>query len=290
LGTLCENDHAVIIDFHTHIFAPEIIENKGRYLERDAWFASLYGGSKAKMAAAEDLIASMDEAGVDRSVALGFAWADQGLCAETNDYIIEATKRYPGHLIGFACVQPRASKAVYEVERCAAEGLRGIGELSPDGQGYALDDERVMAPVVEAAIALGLPVLVHASEPVGHIYPGKGTVTPDVIYRFVRGCPELPLICAHWGGGLPFYELMPEVAEACANVYYDTAASPYLYRDEVFPLVAEVVGHKILFGSDYPLIGQKRLLDRIRDAGLPRDVLAKLLGENAERLFGMQGR
>lgn len=281
----------MIIDCHTHIFPAEIIENKERYLERDAWFASLYGGSKAKMATAEDLVASMNEAGVDASVALGFAWADQGLCVETNDYIIEAAKRYPRRFIGFACVQPRASGAAYEVERCAAEGLEGIGELSPDGQGYTLDDEKVMAPMVEAATALGLPVLVHASEPVGHIYPGKGTVTPDVIYRFVQSFPQLTLICAHWGGGLPFYELMPEVAEACANVYYDTAASPYLYRDKVFSIVVELVGHdKILFGSDYPLIGQKGLLDRIRDVGLTSDALAKLLGENAERLLGIEGR
>ena len=71
----------MIIDFHTHIFPPEVRDNREEYVRRDPTFAEMYADPKAKIATAEDLLASMDEAGVDVSVALGFAWRDARACA-----------------------------------------------------------------------------------------------------------------------------------------------------------------------------------------------------------------
>ena len=51
-------------------------------------------------------------------------------------------------------------------------------------------------------------------------------------------------MCAHWGGGLPFYALMPEVEDSLSNVYFDSAASPFLYDASVFPTVAGLVGRE----------------------------------------------
>ena len=85
---------------------------------------------------------------------------------------------------------------VLEIERCAAGGLVGVGELMPDGQGYRLDDEKAMAPIVEAALAHDMVLLTHCSEPVGHLYPGKGTVTPDEVIRFADFTGEIAEINA----------------------------------------------------------------------------------------------
>lgn len=275
-----------IIDFHTHINPPEIIRNRAKYLTCDIWFGELYGDPKARLATAEELIAEMDIAGVEVAVTFGFAWADMGLCRLANDYVMEAVARYPGRLVGFACVNPRwGAEAIYEVERCVAGGLQGIGELMPDGQGYALDDEKTMRPLVELAVTYGLPILTHTSEPVGHPYCGKGTITPEVVCRFVQSFPQATLICAHWGGGLPFYELMPEIKKAFANVYYDTAASLYLYDDAIFPLAANLIPDKILFATDYPLITQRRFLQRVRESGLEEGKLNKMLGGNAREIL-----
>jgi hypothetical protein len=90
--------------------------------------------------------------------------------------------------------------------------------------------------------SMTLIFLTHSSEPVGHEYAGKGSVTPDVLYRFVLAFPGLKLVCAHWGGGLPFYALMPEVEKALANVFFDTAATVFLYKPEVFEHVSRVIG------------------------------------------------
>ena len=279
-----------IIDAHTHIFPPKVIEDREGYLGKDAWFRALFSRPRAKMCTAEELIASMDEAGIDLAIVCGFCWSDVNLSKMSNDYLLEAVSTYPDRLIAFANASPHAGQgAVRELERSLACGARGIGELMPDGQGFELDDERLMRPVVEVALAQGVPILVHASEPIGHLYPGKGSVTPATVYRFVESFPELTLICGHWGGGLPFYELMPEVAEAMANVYYDTAASPRLYDDAIFLLASRLVGHKILFGTDYPLVDQAELLQRVRKLDLSAEELALILGGNARKVLPVKG-
>ncbi len=275
----------MIIDVHTHIFSEEVRANRAVYAVRDPWFGTLYA-RRAKMAGAKDLVAAMDKAGVDLAVAFGFAWADHDLCVQANDYLIDATRRYPGRILGFACIQPRAGRrAVAELERCLAAGLGGVAELMPNGQGYDLGDETVLKPIIQTAISANVPVVTHASEPVGHRYAGKGTVTPPAIYRLAARFPRLKLIAAHWGGGLPVYELMTEVAATLQNVYYDTAASFLLYKPEIFPLFAGLLGQKLLFGSDYPLVGPKRFLERVRATGLSDEQLHNILGQNARRLL-----
>jgi len=91
-----------VIDFHTHIFPPEIIAQRKVYLQRDSWFRQLYADPKARMASADDLIASMGRCGVDASATFGFAWADQGLCRTVNDYVLESVSCWPERLFGFA--------------------------------------------------------------------------------------------------------------------------------------------------------------------------------------------
>ncbi|HSJ57249.1 MAG TPA: amidohydrolase family protein [Anaerolineae bacterium] len=281
----------MIIDFHTHITAPEIIARRDEYLVRDAWFRDLYADPKARLSSAEELVAAMDEGNVRQAVVFGFGWRDMDLCRRDNDYVIQSVARYPDRLFGFCVVNPAAGQeAVREIERCAAAGLLGIGELMPDGQGYRLDEEKAMAPIVEVALAHRLVLLTHCSEPVGHLYPGKGTVTPDEVIRFARLFPEATLVCAHWGGGTIFYELMPEVAGLMRNVYYDTAASLYLYQDDIFHLAARWAPGKVLFATDYPLLTAKRVISRMEAVRMPTATLRRMLGGNAWRVLRLGAR
>jgi hypothetical protein len=279
----------VIIDFHTHIFPPRIMAKRERYLGRDPLFDQLYSNPKAKIVTAEEVIESMDRDGIDISVVLSIGWSSHELCCETNDYILEAIARYPKKLIGFCAVQPLAGdKALAEVERCVKGGARGIGEMRNDMQGFALADGAIMEPIVQIAMKHRLIMLTHTSEPVGHYYEGKGEITPGPLYRFITNSPDLVLVCAHWGGGLPFYALMPEVKQALSNVYFDTAASPFLYRDDIFRHASEIIGaDKILFGSDYPLIKQNRIVKSLNSLSLPEEAKRMILGENARRLLAL---
>jgi predicted TIM-barrel fold metal-dependent hydrolase len=278
---------SVIIDFHTHIFPPWLKEDRDEYMKRDTCFSLLYSQPKARLATAEELIAAMDEARIDLSVVLNIGWVSHELCVKTNDYILDSVSRYPGRLIGFCAIQPRAEDAaIAEIERCARAGAKGIGELRSDVQAFDLTDERTMKPVVDAALKHDLMLLTHSSEPVGHEYSGKGSITPDILYAFITAFPEVRLVCAHWGGGLPFYALMPEVAKALGNVLFDTAATVFLYKPEVFEQVSHMIGSdKILFGADYPLMHQNRVLAQVQAARLPEEDKAKILGANAQRLL-----
>jgi predicted TIM-barrel fold metal-dependent hydrolase len=282
----------MIIDFHSHVFPPQIKKNRGKYIERDPCFAILYSNPDSKMATADELIASMDETGIDISVIVNIGWTTHELCVETNDYIIESVSRYPQKLVGFCAVQPQSPQAAAaEIERCANAGIRGVGELRPDIQLFDLGDEIVMEPLVEVLRKHQLILLTHASEPVGHDYPGKGGITPDILYPFITSFPDLTIVCAHWGGGLPFYALMPEVRQAMSNVYFDTAASPFLYSPQVYNQVIQLVGaDKILFGSDYPLLTQRRLLEEIKELDLPEETKEIILSGNAQRLLDIKGK
>ncbi len=279
----------MVIDSHCHVLPPGFRGRRAELLRRDATYAALFAKADAPMAAAEDLLSAMDRAGISRACIIGMGWTDPELAREANDYIIESVDRHRDRLVGFCSVNPAwGEQAIVEVERCAAAGVKGIGELHPDTQGLDITSSPDMAPLMDAARRLGLPVVVHASEPVGHQYPGKGRTTPDKLYQLIKNFPENTIICAHWGGGLPFYALMPELPGVLENVYFDTAASPFLYRAQVIPTVAGLVGaNKILFATDFPLIQPERLLRQVQDSGLDQADKEAILGGNAAQLLAL---
>ena len=279
----------MIIDFHVHVLPPRIKEDRSRYVERDRAFAQIFSDAKAKIATAEDLINSMDRDGVDISVIVNYGWSTHELCVETNDYILESVSRYPKRLIGFCAVNSYVDDAsLLEIERCVRGGVKGVGELRPDTQTLDYNGESVIKPFTDLLREYKLITLTHASEPVGHLYPGKGAATPGLLYRFIANFTGLPVVCAHWGGGLPFYTLMPEVRDALEDVYFDTAVSPFLYRPEIYLQISRLIGaDRILFGSDFPVITQGRILNEINEAGLPDEAKNEILAENARRLLGL---
>jgi len=236
----------------------------------------------------DELLSSMAESGITHAVISGFAFKDMGLCRHCNDYIMDSLRRYPGLFTGFGVVSPRSAQARVEIERCYAQGLRGIGELFPDGQGFLLNHREHMAEVAAACEEMGLPLLVHCNEQVGHWYPGKGATGPKEAYEFARENPNLTIILAHWGGGLFFYELMPEVSRQLARVYYDTAAGPFLYGPFIYK-VAQAMGitGKVLLGTDYPLLKPQRYLAQITHSGLPYREKRRILEENARMILGI---
>ena len=134
-----------------------------------------------------------------------------------------------------------------------------------------------------------LPVLIHTNEPIGHKYPGKTPNTLAQIYQLIDTFPQNKIVLAHWGGGLFFFSLLKkEVKQRLNRVYFDTAASPYLYDPNVYRLAIELVGEgKILFGSDFPLLPPARYFDEMKAAGLSPAEMQKICGGNAAALFDL---
>lgn len=279
-----------IVDAHTHVFVPAVVRDRALYVGHDLWFEHLYGDPRSLLITADDLLASMDEAGIAQAVICGFPWHDLGICREHNDYLYESAQAAGGRLAWLATVPAGGGEAAAaEVERCSGLGAAGIGELNADAQRFDLLAPASLATVVDVCVSHDKPLLLHATEPVGHQYPGKGRATPERLVGFLQAFPELRVVLAHWGGGLPFYELMPEIAAATARVVYDTAASTYLYQPRIFRAVLDLVGpERVLWGSDHPVLTMGRFLRRTREAaGLRPDELEPVLGGNARRVYGL---
>jgi predicted TIM-barrel fold metal-dependent hydrolase len=280
----------MIIDTHTHLFPEKIRKNRETYFPDEPAFQKLYQSPKSKLIGAREMLASMDANQVDKSVIFGFPWKDEGLFKRHNDYISEVVGRYPDRFIGLGCFDPFSDRSAEEAQRCIQEGgLSGIGELAFYQSGIEKASLAKLKPVMELCRDRNLPVLIHTNEPVGHQYPGKTPNTLAQIYQLVDTFPQNNIVLAHWGGGLFFFSLLKkEVKHRLNRVYFDTAASPYLYDPSVYRLAIELVGaEKILFGSDFPLLPPATYFEEMKAAGLSDEELGQICGLNAAKLFNV---
>ena len=277
------------IDVHTHLFASDVRQHRERYFSDEPAFRLLYESPKSKIVSAEETIAAMDEDGVDVSVIFGFPWKNIDTARRNNEAVAEAVARHPRRLAGFCCLDPASEGAAKEAERCLDAGLVGVGELAFYESGIGESALDRLSPVMALCRERDVPVMIHTNEPVGHRYPGKTPNTLAEIYRMVKRFSENRIILAHWGAGLFFYTLLKkEVSETLRNVWVDTAASPFLYRPEIYAVAAKLFGvEKILFGTDFPLLRAGRYFADIEASGLSDEDRQKILGQNAKDLFGV---
>lgn len=290
-----------ILDCHIHAYPPEMTSDPRAWaMEHDeSWWADCVAPLNRRgiqgWADIDRLLRDMDTAGVEQAVMLGWYWQQASSCEAQNTWMLQAHRSHPDRLQAFAAVQPAAGdRALAEARRCLEGGMRGIGELHPTVQGFSFRDES-FARLVELAVAAKVPFNLHVTDPA--LSPGPGVcATPLADYvRLAADYPEATFILAHWGGGLPFHELMPRVAAVSANIFYDSAASPLLYDPAVFRRVIDLIGpHRVLLGTDYPLLTYPRetrepafdrFLADIRSAGLDEAEQRALLGDNLRRLL-----
>ena len=256
----------------------EISANRRKYIEKEAHFGEISKSPHTKYACAEDVAAMLDESQFDRAVIFGFAFNDPGLCRMVNDYVIEKTGQYSDKLTGFISAPPNAKCAEKEIDRCLSAGLRGVGEI------FHIDNEKESLALAAICIERDLPLIIHVNEPVGHYYPGKISIELKRIEQFIEKNQKLCVVLAHWGGGLILYEAMPEIRVKFSNVYYDTAATPFLYDESIYrAAMALGLSHKIVFGSDYPLLSPRRYMNALNS--LPLADQNAILDDNARRLL-----
>ncbi|MCB2186201.1 MAG: amidohydrolase family protein [Deltaproteobacteria bacterium] len=275
-----------MVDVHTHIFPPEVVAERERFLPGEPAFQAIYADPAAPMVTAEDLVAAMDQEGVDVSWAVGFPWEREENARLHNDYLAQAARAHPTRLRSLASIHPPTAWATREAQRALGLGLHGLGEMAFYGGDV---DPVSLDPLCRLAAEAGVPLLLHTNEPVGHRYPGKAPMTLAALYRLVTAHPATKLVLAHLGGGLFFYSLLKkEVSQALANVWLDTAAAPFLYRPRAYGLACELMGaHKVLLGTDYPLLPASRYRRELSspEAGLSPADLALVMGEGARRLL-----
>jgi predicted TIM-barrel fold metal-dependent hydrolase len=274
------------IDFHIHLYPPDVIRARDKIAESEPYFAALTSNKVHKWATLEDLLPRMERDNIERAVVGGFAFRDLGLCRACNDYIIDCVKLRPDKLDGICAVPPLARGFDKEILRCADAGILGVGELFPEGQGIDIADVSQTWRLAGTLADAGMFALLHTAEPVGHSYVGKGNVGPSAAAAFCMNHPETPVIFAHLGGGLWLYELMPEMRLYLSNAMYDLAAMPWLYGAEVLKMIeAGGLAGKFLFGTDYPILDSARYDKMFSLSGVSAETIESFRRGNATRIL-----
>lgn len=286
-----------IIDAHVHLYPPDVARDPAAWAEAQGerhWAVLCTrrrrdGRAVQSLPTLTELLRAMDAAGVARAVLLGWYWESPDTCAWQNRFHAECVRAHPDRLAAFAALHPSAGRdaTLAELRRAHADGLIGIGELSPHSQRHSIDDS-IFRAVLDLAAELTMPVNLHVTDPQSRPFPGRIETPLADFARLAREHPATTFILAHWGGMLP---LCDAAAGCLTNVFYDTAASPLLYDTGVWQrFIAAVPQDRVLFGSDYPLnlyprvsvaAEMARFVAEAREAGAGEGIL----GGNAARLL-----
>lgn len=273
----------MVIDCHVHVFPKEIIRNRDEICLKEPGFSLLYGKRDSKMASYEDLTAYLDSFGIESCFCLAFPFKDRSLIRLTNDYILSSPdKERMVPFINLDFYDPEWS--LEELERCLSQGARGVGEVAFYERSMGKEEFERIKILAKAIRERDGILILHVNEQIGHRYPGKVKIDFEAISEFVEELEGLKIVLSHFGGGIPFYEFMPEVKKAFSNVYYDLAAVPLIYDPKVSEFIERFVPEKVIFGSDFPLLTLKRYTQLIES--LPMEIREKILYLNASTLLG----
>jgi len=209
-----------------------------------------------------------------------------------NAQVLEAARANPDVLIPFASVDPHKGKlAVREAQELIAAGVRGF-KFHPNTQAFWPND-RDHYPLYEVIAQAGLIALFHSGTTgIGAGMPGGGGVrlkysNPMAVDDVAADFPELDVILAH--PSFPWQEEALAVAVHKPNVYIDLSGwSPKYFPEILVRYVNTLLKHKVLFGSDYPLITPDRWLADFERLPIKDEVRPLVLKGNAAKLLGLQ--
>jgi predicted TIM-barrel fold metal-dependent hydrolase len=216
-----------------------------------------------------------------------------GRAPVTNDDVLEFAAANTDIVLPFVSIDPaRGAEGVREARRLVATGqVRGL-KLHPPIQQFFPND-RVAYPLYEVFAEAKLPVLFHTGHSgIGTGMPGGGGVRlkyghPMPIDDVAVDFPEMPIILAH-----PSFPWQDEAISVCLHkpsVYIDLSGwSPKYFSPTLVQYANTLLKHKVLFGSDYPLITPDRWLADFAKIDIRDEVRPLILKENAIRLFGLR--
>ena len=199
---------------------------------------------------------------------------------ECNRWLAEAIQQYPDRVLGYCYVNPgHTREAVDEIRRYVLDhGFMGVKLYNEH-----VCTDPVVAPVVETAIELRVPILHHAGRS-HHEFPGQPNISDGGhLAELARRYPEVRLICAHIGGGGD-WEWQIKALRHAPNVYLDTSGS--VTDEGMIEMAARTVGtERLLFGCDMSMTAG---IGKIRAADLDPADRRKILGANMIQLMAMR--
>jgi len=251
-------------------------------------FASLmrWTGEEAPSAEipVEVTIGVLDEAGVD--LGLLSAWHAPSGPMLGNDEVAAWCAAHPQRFFGIASVDlSRPMEAVRELRRRVEDdGFKGLRVLPWLWETPPTD--RRFYPLFAACVELGVPFCTQVGH-TGPLMPSEFGRPIPYIDQVAIDFPELTIVGGHIG--YPWTEEIVAVCRKHENVFIDTSAyTPKRYPAELVEYMKSKSGRrKVLWGSNYPMIGPGSALDGIDALGLDEETTDLFLGGNAWRVFGL---
>ncbi len=183
--------------------------------------------------------------------------------------------------IPFGSINPNYHDTQDEFWKSIKLGIKGFKFYPADHSFNALRDD--MQFVYKMCESFGLPIIFHTG-----LTAQKDTeqqfINPLEFQPLAEKYPNLVLILAH-GGKPHWYEEARTMALNFSNVYIDTALIDPLSLEQIFPEV-EKLSRKIIFGSDWPVVGSySALLEKYKQANIPESIISAIFYQNAERIL-----
>jgi uncharacterized protein len=274
----------VAIDVHVHI------EHSGEHTEADRAAKKYFGESGASHDRRE-----LADYYRSRKIACVVFTVDERLSGRpqvSNETVADFAEANSDIAIAFASINPhRGKEGVEEARRLLAGGrIRGL-KLHPPIQEFFPNDP-IAYPLYEVFAEARLPVIFHTGHSgIGTGMRGGGGIrlkygNPTPIDDVAVDFPDMPIIMAH-----PSFPWQDEAISICLHkpqAYIDLSGwSPKYFSPTLVQYANTLLKHKVLFGSDYPLITPDRWLSDFEKIAVRDEVRPLILKQNAIQLLGL---
>jgi predicted TIM-barrel fold metal-dependent hydrolase len=237
----------------------------------------------------EDYIHKMDRAGIERSFLIAIRCGDlrvRGSFEIPYETVADLCAKFPDRLSGLAGIdQTRGMQGLRDLE----VAVKDYGFVGAHWYPHWFDcapDAAQIYPYYAKCCELDIPIMMQ----VGHnlVYskdrrlPSVGR--PILLDRVAIDFPELTLIGIHIG--IPWTDEMISMCWKHENVFMAGDAYAPKHWPQSFVHYANTYGsHKVLFGTDFPVIDPQRAVDEVAALNFRPASHALLMRENALRIF-----
>ncbi len=263
-----------IIDFHAHAFPDALAPRAMKALLEEAPDVRAYLDGTVG-----DLLRSMDEAGIEKSVIC---------CIATRPEQFEPILRWCAEirserLVLFPSVHPGDPDCIGHIRQIRAEGFQGI-KLHPFYQDFFADEDRMLR-FYEETMRQNLLLVMHTGYDIA--FPRIRRADPEKLLRITELFPDLKFVTTHLGAWRQWEEVRRYLLGRA--IYMEISfAMEELGPEQAREMIMGHPGDYVLFGTDSPWTDQAKTLCLLEEVGLPEEKLRRILGGNARRLLGLE--
>jgi predicted TIM-barrel fold metal-dependent hydrolase len=215
-----------------------------------------------------------------------------GIKRISNEEVADFAQKNSDIMIAFASIDPHKSKfGAIEARRMIEDyGVKGF-KFHPPIQNFHPYD-RMAWPIYEVIAEYNLPAIFHTGHSgMGTGMKGGGGIRlkwgqPMLLDDVAVDFPDMNIILAHpsW----PWTDEALSMALHKDNVYIDLSGwSPKYFPPQIIRYANTQLSHKMLFGSDFPLITPDRWIDAFQKADFRPETHAPIMKGNAAKLLGL---